>query len=345
MNPIDPEVVLQFFAKNVDASYAGPIPNSLLARQDLEAEIVKLTNRNTPLRDVIGRTRGEGLAHLWNQRKALGALPNGNSPLEIFYKDGALPTQSDPAYVQKTAAYKYLGVTGVITGPMIASGRTFTDIEAEVAEAKLRELIQAEEWAMFHGNSTVTNSTGATSFDGLDVQLVTNLIDLGGAALTGVGNTVTQFDKLIKLTRLQGGMVTHFFTSFGIQIQVNQIVSPQQRFIVVDGTTVTAGVHAVNYQSPVGVLPIVGDFFINPAIPYPYTASLPGSSGPAGGPNSTVYLLQMNEMEMVDLMPVRRTELAKIADTVRFFISEYSVMAVKAEPFMGALLHVSDPTS
>jgi hypothetical protein len=53
----------------------------------------------------------------------------------------------------------------------------------------------------------------------------------------------------------------------------------------------------------------------------------------------------MNEMEMVDLMPVRRTELAKIADTVRFFVSEYSVLAVKAEPFMAALLHVSDPTS
>ena len=346
---LDPEGIMNFFAKNVDATYAGPVPNSLLARQDLEAEIVKLTNRNTPLRDIISRTRGEGLAHLWNQRKALGALPNGNNPLEIFYKDGALPTQSDPAYVQKTAAYKYLGVTGVITGPMIASGRSFTDIEAEVAEAKLREVIQAEEWAIFHGNSTVANSTGATSFDGLDVQLVTNLIDLGGASLTGVGNSVQQFDKLIKLTRLQGGMVTHFFGSFGIQIQVSQIVSPQARWIVESGTTVTAGAHAVNYQSPVGVLPIVGDFFINPSIPYPYTiepgGNSPGSSGPAGGPNSTVYLLQLNELEMVDLMPIRRTELAKIADTVRFYMSEYAVLAVKAEPFMGALLHVNDPTS
>lgn len=110
------------FAKDVNVSgFAGPIPSSLLARQDLEAEIVKLTNRNTPLRDIMPRIRGEGRAHLWNQRIRLGMLPTNNSPLEIFYLDGATPTQSDPVYVQKTAAYAYLGVTGVITGPALSS--------------------------------------------------------------------------------------------------------------------------------------------------------------------------------------------------------------------------------
>jgi hypothetical protein len=112
MNPnLDPEAILNLFAKNVDvAGYAGPIPSSLLARQDLEAEIIKLTNRNTPLRDMIPRIKGEGRAHLWNQRIALGGLPNRNNPIELFYLDGALPTQSDPVYTQKTAAYAYLGV-------------------------------------------------------------------------------------------------------------------------------------------------------------------------------------------------------------------------------------------
>jgi len=265
---INPEKVLDMFAKNVDVSgYAGPVPQSLLARQDLEAEIVKLTNRNTPLRDITPRERGEGRAHLWNQRTALGGLPANNSPLEVFYKDGGLPTQSDPKYVQKFAAYAYLGVTGVITGPMIASGRSFGDIEAEVAEAKLREVIQAEEWSMFHGDSTVTNSQGATSFDGLDKQLVTNVVNLAGGSLTGVGNTIKQLDRLIKLVRLQGGQPTHVFGSFGMQVQINQIVSPQTQYIIADGTTVTAGIQAVNYQSPSGVLPIVGDFFANPATP------------------------------------------------------------------------------
>ena len=129
---------LDAFEKAVDLSFAGPVPSSLLARQDLEAAIVKLTYRETPLRDILKRTKGDGRAHLWNVRTSLGAgaydLTAG-----VFYADGALPTSSDPQYSQKSAAYKYLGITANITGPMIASGRSFTDIEAEVAEAKLRQ--------------------------------------------------------------------------------------------------------------------------------------------------------------------------------------------------------------
>lgn len=344
MNPVDPEAILNLFAKNVDVSgYAGPIPNSLLARQDLEAEIVKLTNRNTPLRDTITRIKGEGRAHLWNQRVALGNLPSNNSPLELFYLDGALPVQSDPQYVQNTAAYAYLGVTGVITGPMIASGRSFADIEAEVAEAKLREVVQGEEWSNFNGDSSVTNTNGATSYDGLNVQIVTNVVDLLGAPLTAAGNDIVELDRLVKLVRLQGGMPTHFFCSFGMQSQINQLEGPSARYIINQGSTVTAGIHAVNYQSPAGVLPIVGDFFINPAIPYPYNTG--GSSGPEGASVSNIYLLQVPELEMADLMPVGRTELAKIADTVRFYISTYTVLAVKAEPWMAVAKNVSDPTS
>lgn len=339
---LDPEGILNLFAKNVNvAGFAGPIPNSLLARQDLEAEVIKLTNRNTPLRDIMPRIRGEGRAHLWNQRKQLGALPTNNSPLEVFYADGALPTQSDPIYVQQTAAYAYLGVTGVITGPMIASGRSFMDIEAEVAEAKLREVVQAEEWCMFNGNSATANSTGATGFSGLGVQITTNVINLAGGSLTGVGNSIKQMDRIVKLVRLQGGQPTHFFCSFGMQSQIAQIVSPQARYVVADGTTVTAGIHAVNYQSPAGILPVVGDFFINPSIPYPYNTA--GSSGAEGAASSTIYLLQVPELEMADLMPVGRTELAKIADTVRFYVSEYTVLAVKAEPWQGMIQNVNDP--
>jgi hypothetical protein len=46
---------------------------------------------------------------------------------------------------------------------------------------------------------------------------------------------------------------------------------------------------------------------------------------------------------MADLMPVGRTELAKVADTVRFYISEYTVLAVKAEPWMGIVKNVLEP--
>jgi len=341
------EKALDTFQKNVDTSFAGPIPNSLLARQDLEQAIVVLSDRLTPFRDRVSRIKGEGLAHLWNQRTGLDTLAAGPSGLvNVFYADGALPTQNDPAYVQKTAAYKYLGTTAVITGPMIASGRSYMDIEAEIAEAALRLIIQAEEWADFNGSS-VSNSL---SYNGLIASIVTNVSDNAGAALSATGSTIPAFDKMIKRVRLQGGnKLDAIYLSFGLQAVVNQIVSPQTRyFINIDSAAqnLTAGDHVVSYASPIGSVPVIGDFFCNAALPYPASNSA-GSSGPQGLPFSDVFFVRHDNqgLEMADLVPVGRTELAKIADTVRFYINEYTVLAPKAEPWLAMLTGVSDPTS
>lgn len=334
---------LDRFEKTVDTGFAGPVPNSLLARQDLEAAIVVLSDRGTPFRDRVTRIRGEGLAHLWNQRTRLGTLANGPMALvNLFYKDGDLPPEDDPAYVQKTAAYKYLGTTAVITGPMIASGRSYTDIEAEIAEAALRRIIQAEEWADFHGDS----GTNTLSYDGFDVQITTNVVDASGAQLTATGVTIPLFDKVIKLIRLQGGnKIDGIYLGFGLQTQVNAIVSPAARyFINIDQEgRLVAGDHATAYMSPLGSIPVIGDFFANPALPYPYNAG--GSSGSTGSGLSSVYFLRHDEqgVQMVDLVPLGRTELAKIADTVRFYLNEYIVLALKAEPWVGLIENVGDP--
>lgn len=334
---------LSRFEKTIDTSFAGPVPSSLLARQDLEAAIVVLSDRGTPFRDRVTRIRGEGLAHLWNQRTSLGTLANGPMALvNLFYKDGDLPPEDDPAYVQKTAAYKYLGTTAVITGPMIASGRSYTDIEAEIAEASLRRIIQAEEWADFHGNS----STNTLSYDGFDVQIVTNVINAAGAALTASGVVIPLFDKVIKLIRLQGGnKIDGIYLSFGLQTNVNAIVSAAARyFINVDQEgKLVGGEHTTAYMSPLGSIPVIGDFFCNPALPYPSNAA--GSSGATGSALSSVYFLRHDEqgVQMIDLVPLGRTELAKIADTIRFYLNEYIVLALKAEPWVGLIDNVSDP--
>jgi hypothetical protein len=120
MNPSRLENALARFEKSVNISFAGPTPTSLLARQDLEAALVVLSDRQTPFRDRVTRIKGEGLAHLWNQRTRLDNAGDGPSGLvQLFYADGNLPNTTDPNYVQKTAAYVYLGTTAVITGPMI----------------------------------------------------------------------------------------------------------------------------------------------------------------------------------------------------------------------------------
>lgn len=335
---------LSRFEKTIDTSFAGPVPNSLLARQDLESAIVVLSDRMTPFRDRVTRIKGEGLAHLWNQRTRLGTLTDGPMALvNLFYADGNLPPSTDPAYSQKTAAYKYLGTTAVITGPMIASGRSYIDIEAEIAEASLRRIIQAEEWADFHGNS----SSNTLSYDGFDVQITTNKVDNAGAQLTASGVVIPAFDKVIKLIRLQGGnKIDGIYLGFGLQTQVNAIIAPQARYIIaVDSkdNRLGAGDHVVAYMSPLGSIPVIGNFFCNPTLPYPSNTA--GSSSSTGNGLSSVYFLRHDDqgVQMVDLVPLGRTELAKIADTVRFYLNEYTVLALKAEPWVGMLINVEDP--
>lgn len=102
------EKALDSFEKTVDTTYAGPIPTSLLARQDLESALVVLSDRLTPFRDRVTRIKGEGLAHLWNQRTSLASSGGPLALTNLFYADGQLPSESDPQYSQKSAAYKYL---------------------------------------------------------------------------------------------------------------------------------------------------------------------------------------------------------------------------------------------
>ena len=100
------EKALDSFEKTVDTSFAGPVPTSLLARQDLEQAVVVLSDRLTPFRDRVTRIKGEGLAHLWNQRTRLDTVAGGPLGLvNLFYADGDIPTQEDPTYVQKNAAW------------------------------------------------------------------------------------------------------------------------------------------------------------------------------------------------------------------------------------------------
>ena len=253
-------------------------------------------------------------------------------------------TEMFPPYESSVTKLKYMGTTAVITGPMIASGRSYTDIEAEIAEAALRRIIQAEEWADFHGNS----ATDTLCYDGFDAQISTNTVDAAGAQLTASGVTIPLFDKVIKLIRLQGGnKIDGIYLGFGLQIQVNAIVAAAARyFINVDQEgRFVAGDHATAYMSPLGSIPVIGDFFCNPALPYPSNEA--GSSGLQGAGLSSVYFLRHDEqgVQMVDLVPLGRTELAKIADTIRFYLNQYTVLALKAEPWVGIITDVADPPS
>jgi hypothetical protein len=127
------------------------------------------------------------------------------------------------------------------------------DIEAEIAEASLRAVIQCEEWADFKA-STLVNSS---AYNGLDIQLTTNTTDNTGGALTAIGLNITQFDKEVKLIRLQGGSkIDGIYMSYGLQNVVNQIISGQARYFIQPDSSknvLTAGDNIVTYMSTLNI--------------------------------------------------------------------------------------------
>ena len=142
------------------------------------------------------------------------------------------------------------------------------------------------------------------AYDGFDAQLATATHDNLGATLTSTGLTIPAFDSVIKATRNQGNTkIDGIYLSYGLQTLVNQIISGQARYFIQPdggrGTTLAAGDNVVSYMSPLGSVPVIGDFFCNPVLPYPYNAS--GSSGVSGGPTSDVYFLRHDALgnEMV----------------------------------------------
>jgi hypothetical protein len=112
--------------------------------------------------------------------------------------------------------------------------------------------------------------------------------------LTATGVTIPAFDKLIKLVRLQGAnKLDGIYLSYGLQNVVNQIISTQARYFVnVDQAAgpIIAGDNVTTYNSALGPVPVIGDFFCNPSLPYPINAA--GSSGAQGNAVSTVYFLR-----------------------------------------------------
>ena len=312
-----------------------------LSRQDLDSFLTKLTNRGTPVRDLLKRKKGNGLAHSFNLRQT---LDSDNDPLDLLYAENSIPTVGTPAYTQVSVPYVRLGKTSVISNFAIAAGRSYADLEAEAVEVATRSVIQAEEWMIINGNNTIANSNGLYPFEGLASFTATNVISLAGAL-----TSTDPLDHAIQMIRANGGGTGRMAVvcSFGIQRKINQLQqsSGDLRVIFDDPAKTVFGLHTPMYQSPVGEIPIIGDYFINPQgkNPYPYN-SAGNSSSTSGNTSSTIYIVDLDQLAMVDLMGLAQVDLAMITDEKRVMVNEYTVFEVVAEPWIAAITGVTEPT-
>ena len=328
--------------KAIDTSdISGPTPGTAAAltpRQELDGVILSIANRMTPLRDRLTRTAGVGSAFTFNLRDGLFASGESADPRKAVYGDGALPQRRSSAYYTKTATFRSVGYTGSVTGLAQAQGSSLIDLYSTEIEATMRTVIQAEEWLNFWGDSAYTDpTTGEPSYDGLNKLITTNVIDASGAEISKV-----LVDKACNLIGQQGGRATHVFTSFRVGDKINNLYSSAAQ-VIINGSgrdDLTLGEYVTKIRTSVGVLNIYTDFFINPGNTYPLSNG--AISTPSGAETSTVFILAMPHISMVDLRPIGMEELGKTADKREFFVNEYTALKLKAEPWCAKIINVKD---
>ena len=312
---------------------------TITTRQDLDSVIVNLANRNTPLRDKITRTRGQGAAFTYNQKTNLYAAGDpSTNPRDMVYADGGLPEMRTTQYATTIVPYVSIGMAGSVTGLAEASGESLLDLYAAEVESTTRTVIQGEEWLNFWGStSTMSPVTSLPQYAGLDQLITTNIVD-------ATGSTISKylFDQAANLIAQQGGQADTVYASFRTSANLNNLYNIYSQVIIngADRQALTYGNMVKNISTIAGVLDIVPDFFLNPGNMYPLANG--SSSTPSGATTSTVFIVAHPFLEMRDLKPLGMEELGRVADYRKFYVNEYTAMKLAAEKFCAKIINVAD---
>ncbi len=222
-----------------------------LIRENLSPFVSRLTEKDTPLRDRLPRETGNGEAASWNVLTAMGV---GNSP----FTEGGTPTEDASTYERRTALYKELGKVKSISDRMLAAGRSFNDQEAEQTDVAMREVIQDEEYYIVNGDT----GASALQFDGLKTLVTTNVTDDNNNAL---GFRPDLIDAAVALLGTTYGVKPNaIYCNYNMKRAINQSLVGDVRININQGPTggLTTGVDVSSYQSPAGLLPIIGTYAI-----------------------------------------------------------------------------------
>lgn len=211
---------------------------------------------------------------------------------------------------------------------MIAAGKSFTDLEAELTEVAMREVIQDEEQLIITGNATVT----PTQFDGLRAIVTTNVVNDANNAL---GFRTALLDSGIEtLVANYATFATAIYVGFGMKRAINQSLAGDVRVELTQGNQVSTGIEVGFYQSMIGKLPFIATFAIAGD-----TVSF------AGNTVEDMYIVTETAqgdsvMYMEDLYNLGKGYLDRTGASVKFMVTEATVFVCKAEEFQVRIRNV-----
>lgn len=309
-----------------------------LVREDLQAEMALIAATDTPLRNRFKRIKGNGKAHSWYQLRSnvdatTGHRFLGTSPYNGFFSKTGLPTPTANTYKKVSVSYAPLGDLVNVTLLDQLAGATYSDLRTQQIRIKMLNTALMEEWALIHGDSSIdlTLYGGGEMFDGLNVQIVDNVYDLTGAALS-----LHAINAVQQLIRAQGGKPQALVLGYRDQLKFNELVlgSYYRLFQAGAGSLadIPAGVNITKWIGPFGVIDIVGSNFIVPGY---------GDVTSAFVLDDKSLLEDGNAIQMVDLMPISALDLP-VSDSLGYktCVAEFTAMQMTSPPFQGKIINI-----
>ena len=314
-------------------AYAG---GGALVREDLQAELVVMAPKDTPLRNRLKRVPGNGGAHAFYRMKRNADTSQGTffgtTPNNAVFAKGGLPTDATETYEYVSFPYYNLGDVVQVAFQDMAQGRSFTDLLAQRKKVKMLNVACIEEYFIINGKSGVALSGGGQIFGGL-IEQITG----GGGQLEVSGNGQIQLGMFrdLHFKQWQAGGSPSCLAMPGIAkailtAQVNQIYAIRQgdRTAMVDAS---GGISIDAYDFGYGLVDWVPSRYM---VPDPYTGlytilSLDEDTVDAKNDG--------NVIQMVDVDPLHSVPLARLATAEREVIYETTTLMVSAPAFQGAV--------
>lgn len=212
---------------DIKKTLASASAGHILVQEKVDKVLQSLIERNNPFRQNLPRRRGEGQAWIVVRRTA---EPSGQ-----WVSDTDEPDTSNSTYERKTFAYKTPFGRGAVTRKLVATGRSYIDIEAEEIDVSVEVVRDTEEYGIIYGSS----NANPDQFDGLQALTPSSQeVDLAGEALT-----LRDVDEAIDLCY---GIPDMMIMTKRTRRDLNHLLQAQQRFV--DSVEVKGGFRLLSYQ-------------------------------------------------------------------------------------------------
>jgi len=336
--------VLERLQKDVSVTN---IAGLALYRQDLSPILMIEPPMETPLRNRFKRIPGNGGAHEWNRLVATNGpsgVPfiGGTLPTSGFFAKGGLPTNSNPSYEHVSAPYKLVGDIAEVTDFDQAAGRSYMDLLAHQIKMKTRNVALMEEWCIINGYTSTPGqpNNNPLYFSGLLEQDNFNVNNVAGAAFT-----IGSVRKAQLLQYNVGAQPRMVVMSTLMKAKFNDLIL--SNFFAVRQTT---GLEAfTRLQTGLNVTQF--DFGYGPVDVIQHRYLTAGAGNASGGTQEVILSLDDmsenengNAIEMVDLLPVGMTPLARTTTSTRQLVQEYTLLKVTAPIYQASVTGIATPT-